>query len=363
MRIFVIRQLLVVCMIIMGMIAFLAVAQPDRAHATSSAQSLQSELDSNPDRRQAITEQAHELGLDVIEVRTGPQSQEKQRALVTGGGAVFTDCALPTPCPDMVVIPSSPANFKIGSPEDEPKRLTSEAQQSVAIKAFAMGRHEVRVSEYLACVTAGACRHPEWLEPGGQHNIETGSGVTYKSLGSKISGADQPIVGISWEDASAYATWLKTLTGRQYRLPSEAEWEFATRAGTTTAYWWGHEPTRDGSTMACCRTCGSDEDGKGFLPVTALQANAWGLHNVHGNVWEWVADYYCESYASGPKDGTARVDAKCGAPQSSPEGLRIFRGGSCFFEPQQMRAAMRLRNWPTFRNQTVGFRVARDLLP
>lgn len=359
----VIRHVLAVRMIVMGALAILALAQPDCVQATTSAQGLQRELDANPDRRKAISAQAHALGLQVIDVSTGPKSNESKLTLVAGGGAVLSDCEPSTPCPDMVVVPNSPGNFKIGSPEDEAQRLPSEAQHSVTIKAFAIGRYEVRVSEYFACVKAGACPHPEWLEPGGQHNIETGTGVTYKSLGAKISGADQPIVGISWENASAYAKWLASLTGRSYRLPSEAEWEFAARAGSTTAYWWGREPTRNGSTMACCRSCGSEEDGKGFLPVTTLVPNAWGLHHGHGNVWEWVADYYCESYASGPIDGSARISSICGAPQSTPEGLRIFRGGSCFFEPQQMRAAMRLRNWPTFRNQTVGFRVARDLLP
>jgi formylglycine-generating enzyme required for sulfatase activity len=290
----------------------------------------------------------------------GPRNAVQSISRVPGDGVPFKDCLGAQLCPELVVVPSSTAGFKLGSPPDEPHHLPSEAQHEVAIKAFAVGKYEVSTGEYLACVKAKACRHPEWLEPDGEHNIETGRGVTYKSLGPSISGDDQPIVGISWDDALAYTKWLSEVTGHSYRLLSEAEWEYAARAGTTSAYWWGNEPKSNGVVMACCRGCGSDHDGKGFFPVKSFAPNAWGLHNVHGNVWEWVADYYCESYAFGPSDGGPRADKTC-LQQDKPEGLRVFRGGSCFYEPMQMRAAMRLRNWPSFRNQTIGFRIARDL--
>jgi formylglycine-generating enzyme required for sulfatase activity len=265
-------------------------------------------------------------------------------------------------CPDMVVVPTSPAGFKVGSPSDEPGRLPSEKQHAVSIKSFTIGKYEVRTAEYMACVAAKACRPPEWLEPGSEHNIETGRGVTYRSMKQYIQGDAQPIVGISWDDANAFAAWLSKKTGHHYRLPSEAEWEYAARAGTTTLYWWGNDPKNNGEVLACCRGCGSERDGEGAFPVDSFKPNAFGLYNVHGNVWEWVEDYYCDDYESGPTDGTARESKSCGKP-GAIEGLRIFRGGSCFYEPRQMRAAMRLRNWPFFRNQTLGFRIARDLSP
>lgn len=265
-------------------------------------------------------------------------------------------------CPDMVILPESPPGFQIGSPTDEPGRLPSEKQHTVTIKSFAVGRYEIRTAEYMACVAAKGCKPPEWLEPGGEHNIETGTGVTYKSMKQYIQPDDQPIVGISWDDANAYATWLSKKTGHHYRLPSEAEWEYAARGGSKTAFWWGDKPKHDGEVMACCRGCGSERDGEGIYPVNSFRPNAFGLSNVHGNVWEWVEDYYCDDYETGPADGTARESKSCGKPDAI-EGLRVFRGGSCFYEPRQMRSAMRLRNWPNFRNQTLGFRIARDLKP
>jgi formylglycine-generating enzyme required for sulfatase activity len=292
----------------------------------------------------------------------GPKDAAERLSRVAGDGIPFRDCAAGATCPEMVVIPASPPGFQIGSPASEPDRLPSEEQFGVTIKAFALEATEVSTAQYLACAKASACRYPEWLEPGGEHNIETGHGVTYKSIAKFIRGDDQPIVGVSWDDAVAYTKWLSDTTGHHYRLPSEAEWEYAARAGSATAYWWGNQPKRGDEVMASCRGCGSEFDAAGFAPVKSFKANPWGLYNVHGNVWEWVADFYCDSYASAPTDGSPRTQKSC-PEQESPEGLRVFRGGSSFYEPRQMRAAMRLRNWPSFRNQTVGFRVARDLAP
>lgn len=332
------------------------------AQATDIAVAAQAEIDADPGKAGAAAGRLKSEGLDVLTFKAGPLAQQTDVIRVTGSGKPFRDCSAGERCPEMVVVPRSPVGFKIGSPADEPKRLSSEQQHPVSIAAFAIGKYEVSTAEFMACVAAQGCRHPEWLEPGSEHNIETGNGVTYKSLAQSIKGDGQPIVGVSWDDATAYAVWMSKVTGQSYRLPSEAEWEHAARAGTTTAYWWGNDPQLDGKVMACCRGCGSERDGSGFFPVSSFPANPWGLHHVHGNVWEWVADYYCDSYAGGPPDGSARTIATC-PPQESPEGLRIFRGGSCFYEPMQMRAAMRLRNWPKFRNQTVGFRVARSLSP
>ena len=277
--------------------------------------------------------------------------------------ATFRDCPAAENCPLMVALPASPPGTLIGSPASEEGRLDSETQHPVSVPAFALGKYEVSVAEYMACVNAGGCPHPEWAEPGGTHNIETGSGVTDKRMAASISGDAQPVVGVSWHNANAYAAWLSAKTGKAYRLPSESEWEYAARAGTSTRFWWGEEVAQSGRPMACCRGCGSEQDGKGLYPVDAFQANPFGLHNVHGNVWEWVADFYCEDFAKTPADGTAQPKvAACQEPKPYDD-LRVFRGGSCFYEPRQMRASMRLRNTPDFRNQTVGFRIARTLTP
>lgn len=277
-----------------------------------------------------------------------------------GDDLARVDCPAGISCPQLVVIDGAPGGFDMGSAPDEEGRLDSESRHKVTIQPFLMGKFEVRVDEYKACVAAKSCRPPEWLEPDSPHNIETGSGVTYKSMADWIKDADQPIVGISWDDANAYAAWLSKVTGKRYRLPSEAEWEYATRGGTSTRFWWGNDPRRGDEVMACCRGCGSERDARGLYPVNSFAPNQFGLYNVHGNVWEWVADYYCDDYTSAPTNGSARSEQTC-AKQLSPEGLRVFRGGSCFYESRQMRAAMRLRQYPSFRNQTVGFRISRDL--
>lgn len=324
------------------------------------ARRVQAALDRYPLQRSTLAGELQAQGLAIVDLRIPDESAGANGLLVTGAGKSFRDCPEQQRCPEMVVVPTAPVDFKIGSPPDEAERVESEEQFAVRISAFAIGKFEVSTAEYMACVSAMACRAPEWLEPGGTHNIETGTGVTYKGLAASIKGDDQPVVGISWDDATAYAAWLSGRTGLTYRLPSEAEWEFAARGGTTTRYWWGNEPQFSGKIMACCRGCGSERDANGFYPIQSFSANPFGLHNVHGNVWEWVADYYCESYASGPNDGSARTGAHCPG-ESGPTGLRIFRGGSCFYEPRQMRAAMRLRNTTDFRNQTVGFRIARTI--
>lgn len=259
----------------------------------------------------------------------------------------------------MVTVPAAVDGVMLGSPDGETGRISNERQRIVRLKSFAIGQHEVTVAQYMQCVRANACNPPEWLEPGGQHHVETGSSAYYRRLGAAITGDDQPVVGVSHDDATAYAGWLSRRTGRRYRLPSEAEWEYAARGGTTTPYWWGSDKTRDGRVMANCLGCGSAWDGRAPTPVNSFDPNPWGLYNVHGNVWEWAADYYCEDTTTAAADGGPRDHDDC-AGREAP-GLRSLRGGSNAYEPDKMRAASRLRNFAAFRNITVGFRVARDL--
>lgn len=334
------------------------------ASAASNGPALQALLDRDPGKRDAIVRRAVELGLAVLEVPVGDKSGVAPHAYVAGGGKAFQDCA--TDCPPMVVLPPSQPGFEIGSPPGEAGRGDDEALTKVTIKAFAIGGRPVTVAEYKACVADGGCDPPEWLEAGGQHNIETGASRYYRNLGEAVTGPDRAIVGVSHIDATAYAKWLSGRTGHAYRLPSEAEWEFAARAGTKTAFWWGDEPpSAAGPKRAACLGCGTEWDGKSPAPPAAFPANPWGLFNVHGSVWEWTADYYCDDYASGPKDGSPRLVDDCAPVGDRPpaRGVRSLRGGSSFYEAKTMRSAMRVRNVPQFRNFSVGFRVARDVTP
>lgn len=338
-----------------------AAAVPSDAPAAADGRQLQAILDRDPGAKEAVAARAAALGSSLVTLRIGRGFEMR----VAGGAKPFSDCASADGCPPMVVVPASPPGFAIGSPETEADHGDDEALTAVSVRAFAIGRRPVTVAEYRACVAAGDCQPPEWLEPGGRHNIETGSSRYYLNLGEAITGPDQPIVGVSHIDATAYAAWLSKKTGHAYRLPSEAEWELAARAGSKTAFWWGDTLPDDGVVRAACAGCGSPWDGKSPAPADALPANPWGLHNVHGNVWEWAADFYCEDYASGPRDGSPRLTDDCAAVGDRPpaRGVRSLRGGSSFFPPKAMRSAMRVRNVADFRNFSVGFRVARDIGP
>ena len=337
---------------------------PEIAAAATGA-ALEKILSDDPDARDLVAARAEALGLGLIEIAVGKAAESQKALRIAGGGKPFHDCQEVDGCPPMVVVPASPSGFKIGSPEGEEGRLASEKQTEVSVPAFAMGTRPVTVAEYKACVAAGGCDQPEWLERGGQHNIETGTSRYYAILGEHLTNPGQPVVGVSHDNAKQFAEWLAEKTGHAYRLPSEAEWEFAARAGTTTAFWWGDEPPSKARAQAVCEDCGTEWDMKAIAPAQSFDPNPWGLYNVHGNVWEWVADVFCDDYASGPRDGTARIADDCAAVGNRPpvRGLYTMRGGSAFFPAKSMRAAMRLRQKPDFRNISVGFRVARDLAP
>lgn len=268
----------------------------------------------------------------------------------------FSACPQSEGCPVMVRLPGAEA-VQLGSPKSEKGRIGNEQQHSVSIKPFAIGKFEVTVREYSACVRDGACQEPEWRQEGSQFNIKTGSNLYYRNLGEHIAGDDFPIVGVSYVDAAAFANWLAKKTGKPYRLPSEREWEYAARGGTTTAYWWGDDVQgANGQAMANCETCGSKHDARGASRVGSYPANPFNLHDMNGNVWEWVADFYCGDYADLP-EGNLRQSDDC--PKKDAANLRTFRGGSSFYGADKARAASRLRNYPRFRNFSVGFRVAR----
>ena len=255
-------------------------------------------------------------------------------AAVLTPGRRFRECAA---CPRMVVVP--PGAFAMGSPPQESGRYPDEGpQRTVTIPAsLAVGAAEVTFAQWDACVRAGGCD--------GYRPDDAGWGR-----------GQRPVINVGREDAGRYLAWLSGKTRRAYRLPSEAEWEFLARAGTAT-------PFHTGTTIAPSQANynGTFAYGAGVggafrrrtLPVGAFAANAFGLHDVHGNVWEWVGDCWNDSYANAPTDGTAWRAGDC--------GKRVQRGGSWSNAPKDVRSAV--RNWRAagHKDANSGFRVVREI--
>jgi formylglycine-generating enzyme required for sulfatase activity len=169
-----------------------------------------------------------------------------------------------------------------------------------------------------------------------------------------------PVIDVSWNDAKAYVSWLSRKTGKAYRLLSEAEREYVTRAGTTTPFWWGASISTARANYNGEWTYGGGPVGefrKKPLTVDSFEPNPWGLYQVHGNVADWVDDCWNASYRGAPADGSAWTTGDC------TNSGRVLRGGRWVSYPQHVRSADRDFNWPTYRNFNVGFRVARSLDP
>nr|VFJ49752.1 MAG: Formylglycine-generating enzyme, required for sulfatase activity, contains SUMF1/FGE domain [Candidatus Kentron sp. FW] len=233
--------------------------------------------------------------------------------------------------PQMIVIPAG--EFMMGSKEDEEELRENEGpRHRVRIgKAFALGVTEVTFHDYDRFARATGRRLPD------DENWGRGK---------------RPVIHVDWEDATAYARWLGEQTGKKYRLPTEAEWEYAARAGTTTRYWWGNEV---GSNRANCAVCGSRWDGEKTAPVGSFQPHAFGLFDMSGNVWEWTQDCWHGSYKNAPMDGST-----WGEEDDGDCGRRVVRGGGWNNSPGYIRSA--LRNWYDINEAYyfLGFRVARD---
>ncbi|MEE9491867.1 MAG: formylglycine-generating enzyme family protein [Gammaproteobacteria bacterium] len=161
---------------------------------------------------------------------------------------------------------------------------------------------------------------------------------------------NRPVFNVSWNDAIAYTDWLSRKTRKSYRLPTDAEWEYAARAGSQQTFWWGDEP---GLANANCEGCGSAWDGAMTAAAGRFPANPFGLYDTAGNVFEWVADCWHDSFAEAPANGAALEKPGC--------GKRVIRGGAWSFPPKEIRSANRWRDFPSRRSDDTGFRVARDL--
>ncbi len=257
--------------------------------------------------------------------------------------------------PEMVQVPPpevwrDPAKrtFLMGSPskEIEPQSDDNERPQhpvSIA-KPFEIGRYEVTFDEYQVFAYLiegdGGCAD--------QHAIQPPSDEAWGR-------GNRPVINVSWEDAVCYAQWLSRRTGKSYRLPSEAEWEYAARAGTATRYWWGDDMD---SSKAVCWSCDAEFEGKQDGKKTAeagdpaIPSNPWGLQHTSGNVWEWVQDCWRDTYEGAPDEGSVG-EAGCAS------GQRVLRGGSWDDLPDYVRSATRDDGSPDVRNFYTGFRLAR----
>ncbi len=281
-------------------------------------------------------------------------------------GTVFKDCA---DCPEMVVIPAGRFVMGAAPGEEEREGLSdsfrnrSQPQHGVTVKRFSAGKFEVTRGQYRVFAQAtgrGSDGCFVWTGPG----FEKDPARDWRNTGYAQDDT-HPVVCVSWDDASAYAAWLGQRTGRSYRLLTEAEWEYAARAGTTTARFWGD--ARDGS---CDYANGADlttraqvpgagswafadcNDRYAFTaPVGSYRANAFGLHDMLGNVWEWTQDCWNGNYSGAPADGSAWAAGDC--------SHRAVRGGSWEDAPLGLRTAYRVGSPTVIRVYIRGFRVAR----
>ena len=240
-------------------------------------------------------------------------------------GAVFRDCPA---CPELVVVPAG--RFQMGCVSGHDCRGDERPVHEVEMASFALGVYEVTFDQYERFARATRRDRP--------NDRRWGRGA-------------RPVINVRWEDATAYAAWLSEETGAEYRLPSESEWEYAARAGSTTRYAWGNDIGRN---RANCDGCRSRWDDDRTAPAGSFAANGWGLHDMHGNVWEWVEDCWYSNYAGAPRDGSARTSGgNCGG--------RVLRGGSWADNPRNLRSANRYGVHTRRRHGSYGFRVARTL--
>ena len=272
------------------------------------------------------------------------------RALL--GPLPFRDCP---ECPEMTVIPAG--SYRMGSGQ----RWERPMHEVAFVAPFALGVYEVTVSEFGRFVdetgyqAGSSCQ----VEEGGDWKERDGLG--WRDPGFGQSGR-HPVACVDWNDAQAYVAWLSQHTGAAYRLPSESEWEYAARAGTTTARYWGEGESGQcqyangaDATTAFSRKARCNDGHAQTAAVGSFGANGWGLHDMLGNVWETTGDCWNGGYAGAPADGAARESGDC--------TRRVLRGGSWNYGPSTLRAATRSWDDAGIRYYNVGFRVARTLAP
>jgi formylglycine-generating enzyme required for sulfatase activity len=266
------------------------------------------------------TPKAGKAKTQVAQAEAEPQPEATGPA---GAVAAVKDCPA---CPVMLAI--YPRPFTMGSNSSDPSERPA---HKVTLKApYALGKYEVTVEQWSACVQANAC----------------------PAIPSQANAAPNlPMRDVSWDEVQMYIKWLTTVSGKPYRLPTEAEWEYAARGGTATRYWWG-DKMRGGNSS--CKDCGQPWNADSPQPVGTFTANPFGFFDMNGSVWEWVADCWHSSYKGAPEDGSAWNG---GSACSS----RVIRGGSWKEDASYMLSTTRFKYDATVRQSQNGFRVARPV--
>lgn len=353
-----------------GQFALLAQAAKQKAERQAVDRDKQEKQEKLAAERQAAERERQEA-----ETRRKTAEQERLAAEKAAKdmypGKVFRDCG---DCPEMVVIPAG--NFMMGSPASETGRFDNEGPvHSVSVKSFALSKTEVTVGEFRTFTqrsgyrtsaeqdSSRGCR--AWDASDGKFDWRAGK--DWKNPGFSQS-EREPVVCVSWDDAQAYVKWVNQQQRATYRLPSEAEWEYAARAGSSAARPWGDDPDQ-----ACRYANVADQsksptgqfwpnghkcnDGYWFTaPVPSFTPNSFGLHDMIGNAWEWTQDCWNSNYNGAPSDGSAWTTGECSVG-------RVARGGSWVNFPQFARSAFRNGVTSTYRNGSYGFRLARTLSP
>ncbi len=276
---------------------------------------------------------------------------------VPAPGTVFRDCS---DCPEMVVVPAG--NFTIGSSDLEKSWAVSHGsnaesvsdespQHNVSLRSFAIGKYDVTRGEYATFVRETGYSAGGGCFESSMPKANKRADGSWQNPGFKQTDRD-PVTCVSWQDAQAYVSWLNSKvrqsgsTSTLYRLPSESEWEYAARAGTTARFWWG-----DDDSKAANNAWFKDNSGGHTHPVGSKPANRFGLYDMVGNVWQWTEDCYDETYANAPTDGSANKGTK--------DCLRVDRGSCWLYSTWLLRSATRERNPPDYRDVVMGFRVAK----
>jgi formylglycine-generating enzyme required for sulfatase activity len=279
-----------------------------------------------------------------------PLTREQERLLEPQD--TFKECAN---CPEMVLVPAG--EFMMGSPENETERYAQEGpQHKVKIsRPFTLGKLKITRDQFETFLreTSYSIGDRCYTIEGGE--VEERVGRSFGNPGFVQEG-NHPAVCVNWYDARSYVEWLTRKTGKLYRLPSEAEWEYAARAGTTTPFWWGgsitpEQANYDGSTVYAGGDKG--ENRQKTVPVDNFEPNAWGLYQVHGNAFEWVEDCWNDSYRNALADASAMLIGNC--------TRHVRRGGAWNYPAATLRSAYRDSRPGTTRGSNMGLRVARTI--
>jgi formylglycine-generating enzyme required for sulfatase activity len=284
--------------------------------------------------------------------QSGPSAQPSLRAASSTSTSLLLEARLPQPlsrnqndslrpmdhfkeceaCPEMIVVPAG--QFTMGAGENEVGSTPDERPQHLVIfaKTFAVGRFAVTFDEWDACIAAKGC--------------------SYRPSDQNWGRGKQPVISIRWSDAKEYVEWLSRKTGRLYRLLSEAEREYVTRAGTSTAYWWGDDFKALQANSAYPINQQQPTTPR-TVSVDSFVPNPWGFFQVHGNVYDWVEDCGSENYIDAPPDGAAQLTRNC--------EVHMLRGGAFSRRPETLRSAARLWSGNLNRMTYMSVRVAREL--